>query len=191
MLTETIWQQYHSRLLGFLIRQTGNPSLAEDIVQQVFIKLIESPPQANEGPALEAWLLRVCRNMLMDYYRKNNQTFMSIEDVLDIDLPLADDVHLPDDIQDNVLLHCMENALTTLPNHHTQAIIAADLKDTPHQQLAEQLGVAPATVRSWIVRARKKLKQQLKHCQQNDCACNESTSPDNCCAVQKTTKNPA
>ncbi len=185
MFTETIWQHYQRRLLGFLIPQTNSPILAEDILQQVFIKLLQHPPKATEGAALEAWLFRVCRHTLIDHYRKHSQSIVSIEAVPESDLALEESTDFTRQDDTPVMLHCMHNALTTLPQNQAKAIYAADLEDTSHVNIAQQYGVSPATVRSWVSRGRKSLRSKLQHCKSDDCLCNELTPASDCCAAKQ------
>lgn len=185
MSFETIWQHYNHRLLGFLIRKTNNRALAEDILQQVFIKLLQYPPKATEGAALEAWLFRVCRHTLIDHYRKHSLSKLPIDTLPESELEgeASADIAQADDTR--IMLHCMYNALTTLPDTQAQAIHAADLQDTSHLTIAQQYGVSPATVRSWISRGRKTLRSKLQHCKGDHCSCTELTPPIDCCAVRQ------
>lgn len=179
MNIDTLWQQYQSRLLGFLLRQTADRTLAEDILQQVFVKLLQTSPTSEHPAQLEAWLLRVCKTTLIDHYRRNKQTFLSLDDVAEGDVIADDEPAEPNP----AITNCLQNAITVLPKAHADAIRAADLNDVPHATLAKQLNVQPATIRSWVYRGRQKLKQQLAPCL-NDCPCEDTTPPEQCCATQ-------
>jgi RNA polymerase sigma-70 factor (ECF subfamily) len=82
-LLEILWDQYCSRLLAFIRRRVVNDADAEDILQEVFIRIHRSLCSSSEWNKPEGWIYRVTRNLIIDYYRRRRDWAEIPEDLLE------------------------------------------------------------------------------------------------------------
>jgi len=172
-----LWQDYHQRLLSYVAKRISNTSDAEDIVQTVFLKIQQHPPQLKTIPQLEAWLLQVTKNTLVDYWRKTKPT-----------TPLLDehDYAAEQDPEPNEnpwlnLSCCLLAMMKDLPEKYKQAVELADLQEIKHKDIATMMGISESGVKSRVKRGREKLREMLISCCSDDCQCHEDTPEHGCC----------
>jgi RNA polymerase sigma-70 factor (ECF subfamily) len=67
--SEQIWQEYHSRLRAFIKSRIADDSVADDILQNVFLKMHAGLPSLKDGTKLQSWLYQIARNTIIDLYR--------------------------------------------------------------------------------------------------------------------------
>jgi hypothetical protein len=67
--TEALWKEFSSRLRAFIARRIGNPADAEDILQEVFVRVHRKIGTLNEADKTAPWLFRIARNVVIDHYR--------------------------------------------------------------------------------------------------------------------------
>jgi RNA polymerase sigma-70 factor, ECF subfamily len=66
---DQIWRHYHDGLLGFIRRRVGDAVLAEDILQDVFVKAHSRLDTLADADRIQSWLYRIARNTIIDYHR--------------------------------------------------------------------------------------------------------------------------
>jgi len=67
-----LMERHKAAVYGYLLRLTGRPDAADDLFQEVFLKLVKNPSAYGEREKLKAWLFTVARNAAMDYFRRNS-----------------------------------------------------------------------------------------------------------------------
>ena len=90
MTTEVIWADFGSKLLSFIKARVNNPENAEDILQEVFIKIHEKSNQLKDERKLTSWIYQITRNAIIDYHRKKKIPVTSEFTELSSDTPEAD-----------------------------------------------------------------------------------------------------
>ena len=159
------------RFLGFVRSKVGDPELAEDILQDSFVKAVRGAPDLRDGDRLEAWFYSILRNSISDLYRKLHR------EPLHIDIEFAED--LPEDPQDFVVVcECFRAILPTLPPQYAELIEQIDLGGVTPSQVAVGAGINVNNLKVRHHRARKALRERLEqtcricaehHCL--DCSC--------------------
>ena len=69
MTIENVWNDFKGELFGFIKSRIHNQELAEDLLQEVFIKIHTNLNSLGEGANLVSWIYRITRNTIIDYYR--------------------------------------------------------------------------------------------------------------------------
>ncbi len=159
--TKELYQLYQQKLIDAIAAKTKDIALARDIVQATFVKAIttKSPLQNNE--AAFAWLLRIAKNELADWYKKqarNSKAGNNIEATHELSKSNDEVCNKP--IQKYVI-----HKLESLPLPYKNALIYADMNGHPQHQLAAAENVSISAIKSRVQRGRQKLKTAVE----NDC----------------------
>lgn len=151
------WHNYEAELRGYLTRHVSDARTAEDLLQDTFVKALTEGAGFCRLENPRAWLFRVARNKLTDFYRRNKPS-----------------IELPDDLADDVeeipavetLAACLPRALLELTEKDREAITICDLQGVNQADYARQAGISLPGAKSRIQRARQRLKEKLKeNCQ--------------------------
>ncbi len=79
---EVVWQEFHSRLYNFVLKQVSNPTDAEDILQEVFLRINRGLVSLRETSSLKGWVYQISRNAIIDYYRSPSRRLETSIDTL-------------------------------------------------------------------------------------------------------------
>ena len=170
---EEIVQRYHRRIYNICYRFAGSPEDAQDLTQEVFIKMYRTLKTYDlERGAFMTWVTTLTRNLLVDHFRKTKQDRMT--DSLDSApsehedaMPLSDqiaDKGLPPDarVQSREAGESVHQALQKLSPDLREAVILRDLQDMDYREIATVLRVPEGTVKSRINRGRAELARLLQ-----------------------------
>ncbi|MBL4668424.1 MAG: RNA polymerase sigma factor SigZ [Flavobacteriales bacterium] len=156
MSTEKIWENFHHQLLGFITVRVNNKNIAEDILQDVFVKIHLKSETLTEKTKLQSWLYQITRNAIVDFYRKKK-------------LPISDDlaIDIPEEIDEKSLLdfcNCLIPFVNQLPEKDKEAILKTELGNLSQKEYAKNIGIPYSTLKSRIQRAKLKLKEAFVSC---------------------------
>ena len=170
---EEIVQRYNRRIYNICYRFAGSGDDAQDLTQEVFIKMYRTLPSYDvEGGALMTWVTTITRNLLVDHFRKSKQDRMT--DSLDSSpsehedaMPLSEQIHdhglTPDEqAQGREVKETVHQALQKLSPDLREAVILRDLQDMDYKEIATVLRVPEGTVKSRINRGRAELARLLQ-----------------------------
>jgi RNA polymerase sigma factor (sigma-70 family) len=159
---EDIVRAHSTRVYRLAYRLTGNPHDAEDLTQEVFVRVFRSLSSYTPG-TFEGWLHRITTNLFLDSARRKQRIrFEGLADEMAHRLAGSeptpaqafDDSHLDDDVQ---------AALKALPPEYRAAVVLCDIEGFSYEEIAATLGVKLGTVRSRIHRGRAQLRSALEH----------------------------
>jgi len=159
---EDIVRTHSARVYRLAYRLTGNPHDAEDLTQEVFVRVFRSLSSYTPG-TFEGWLHRITTNLFLDSARRRQRIrFEGLADEMAHRLAGSeptpaqafDDSHLDDDVQ---------AALKALPPEYRAAVVLCDIEGFSYEEIAATLGVKLGTVRSRIHRGRAQLRSALEH----------------------------
>ena len=170
---DEIVQNYHRRIYNLCYRFVGSADDAQDLTQEVFIKIYRtlSSYDTNKG-AFATWITTITRNLLVDHFRKTKQDRMT--DSLDAApsdhedaQPLSDrieDKSAPPDshVRSREVGDTVHAALAKLSPELREAVILRDLQDMDYREIAAALKVPEGTVKSRINRGRAELARLLQ-----------------------------
>ncbi|MDO8349045.1 MAG: RNA polymerase sigma factor SigZ [Planctomycetota bacterium] len=158
---EAAWAPVAADLRAFVQRRIADAHAAEDIVQDVFVKLARQLAAGPlEGP-VPAWLFRVARNAIVDHYRARRPEAAMPADLGDV----ATDAPSPTaDADAKPLFASFRRFLHSLPPEQREALLLTEYEGLTQKALADRLGVAVSTVKSRVQRGRKRLEQALLDC---------------------------
>ncbi|MFD5558320.1 RNA polymerase sigma factor SigE [Streptomyces sp. NPDC127068] len=159
---EEIVSTHSGRVYRLAYRLTGNQHDAEDLTQEVFVRVFRSLSTYSPG-TFEGWLHRITTNLFLDMVRRRQRIrFDSLGDDAAERLPsrepspqqVFNDTHFDADVQ---------QALDTLAPEFRAAVVLCDIEGLSYEEIAATLGVKLGTVRSRIHRGRSQLRKALHH----------------------------
>ncbi len=157
--TEQVWDAFHGPLQQFIRRRVSDEVTAEDVLQDVFLKIHQRVETLKDVKRLESWIYQITRNAIIDSYRNSRPTTtLEAAEVLDMS------EELPDDDVVSELLPCVRAMVKSLPELDRQALVLTEYQGLTQKELAERLGLSFSGAKSRVQRAREKLKQQLLEC---------------------------
>lgn len=159
-IVEQAWEAFHEPLHQFIRRRVGDEATAEDLLQEVFLKIHQHGSSLRDARRLESWIYQITRNIVIDHYRSQNPPMTSLDAQEVLDLP----EELPDDDIVSELLPCVRAMVLALPEQDRQALILTEYQGLTQKELGERLGLSFSGAKSRVQRAREKLKQELLAC---------------------------
>jgi RNA polymerase sigma factor (sigma-70 family) len=159
---DQIVEDHSARVYRLAYRLTGNAHDAEDLTQEVFVRVFRSLHTYTPG-TFEGWLHRITTNLFLDAARRKSRIrFDSFPEDADNRLPSA--LPTPDLAFVNQMFDPdVESALAALPPDFRAAVVLCDIEGLSYDEIAEVLGVKMGTVRSRIHRGRALLRNALAH----------------------------
>jgi len=146
-----------SDLYRMAVSFTRHRGEAEDLTQEVFLKLWQNLHRYEPGSTFRAWAFRIARNMFVDAYRRarNERKATWVDPEFLESLPGGDDPHTSTVRQQR--LEMARSALGRLPEDLAKLILLRDFADWSYEELAEELTLPLGTVKSRLNRARREL----------------------------------
>ena len=155
--TEQLWNTFGVPIKHFILKYTHNETLAEDILQDVFLKIHMHIQTLQDEKKLQAWLYQIARHAIYDYYRSQKMVQV-LPEMFD---PPAEPTLI--DVKQN-LLPCLKEMVDQLPPLYREALILTEYQGLTQRELAEQLHLSFSGAKSRVQRAREQLKQKLLQC---------------------------
>ncbi len=163
--------QYTRQLYSAAMRMTRNPSDAEDLVQETYLKAYRAYHTFQEGTNLKAWLYRILTNTYINKYRKDSRR------PSEVDLGTVEDMYLyrrlgseesaeaarttEDRVLDGMVESDVKQAVEELPENFRMPVLLADLEGFSYKEIAEILDIPIGTVMSRLHRGRKAMQKRL------------------------------
>ncbi|MGH3320745.1 MAG: RNA polymerase sigma factor SigE [Streptosporangiaceae bacterium] len=159
---DEVVRTHSARVYRLAYRLTGNKHDAEDLTQEVFVRVFRSLSSYTPG-TFEGWLHRITTNLFLDHARRRAR--IRFEGLAD---DAADRLHgrepTPDDVYDRRHFDAdVQDALDALAPDFRAAVVLCDIEGLSYEEIAATLGVKLGTVRSRIHRGRAQLRAALDH----------------------------
>ena len=151
-----LFERYHRPLFDFLTRMTGNRAAAEDLVQEVFVRILKYRGTYRDGGRFDTWLYRIARNARTDHFRSASARETALDETGDHPAALADAGDALELARDTARL---ERALTLLRDDQRELIVLARYRGLKYDAIAEVLDVDVGTVKVRMHRAMKELRR--------------------------------
>lgn len=150
------WQAMRSSLLQFVRKRVPTATIAEDITQDVLLKMVARLDTLHDHEKLTQWMYQITRNTIVDYYRQQQETAE-----IPADLPEWEN---DSDTITAEAAQCVLPFIQQLPEHYRQALILAEIEGRTQQEVARQQGISLSGAKSRVQRGRQMLKSLLLQC---------------------------
>ena len=155
-----IWNALRERVRRFVGSRVRDPATADDITQDVMLKVQAQRHTLRAGEKLPAWVFATARNAIIDHYR--TKAVREHADVQDHDAEADNDAHMQNAVRDLTL--CLTRMIEQLPEPYRQAMRLADLEGSSQQEVADQAGISLSGAKSRVQRARQMMREMLDDC---------------------------
>jgi RNA polymerase sigma-70 factor, ECF subfamily len=156
---EALWGRFADRLHAFILSRVDDPQEAEDLLQEVFLRVHHNLCCLPAPEKLQPWIYQITRNQIIDHYRKRR----AVEELPD-DLAEEDSLLLTEEDRGAALALSLQEMIEQLPEPYRQALLLAEIEGKSQKEIAERLDISYSGVKSRVQRARKKLLDLLLAC---------------------------
>jgi RNA polymerase sigma-70 factor, ECF subfamily len=160
---EQIVRQHWRKVFNVAYKFVGSHEQAEDLTQDIFLKIFRSLETFDRRANFQTWLISVSRNLCIDHYRSVRKERQTIDrDVPAEDLsPVSSTVSPLAALENRDLAEMLRQALSALPQSLRTAVLLRDIQELSYLEIAERLRLPEGTVKSRINRGRKELARQI------------------------------
>lgn len=149
-----LFEKYHVQLFNFFLRLTGNRGASEDLVQDVFLRILKYRTTYKGQSKFTVWMYQIARNAHIDYLRKSKGE-LSLDDqwdeVMETEPTPLDRLERGQDVK------LMQEALARLPLKKREVLVLSRYQDMKYKDIAELFGCQVGTVKAHVHRAIKDL----------------------------------
>lgn len=146
-----LFDRHHAGLFRYAMRMTSNRAWSEDLVQEIFVRILKYRETFRDGNAFTTWMFRIARNAYVDQARKKRWEVQT-EDPVDSPVSPIDELEQEEDLK------LLRRALQKLPEQQREILVLARFQQLPYEQIADLLGIEIGTVKTRVHRAIKQLR---------------------------------
>jgi RNA polymerase sigma-70 factor (ECF subfamily) len=155
--TEKIWIEFGNQLKSFISRRVKDISVAEDILQDVFVKIHSNIDNLKDEQKIKGWLFRIAKNCIIDYYRKKIIDSKELKDSYDYEISEGNDAE--QEIASGLL-----DMIKELPPIYSEALLLTEFEGIKQTELAKKIGLSTSAAKNRVQRARQMIKDDLMKC---------------------------
>ena len=159
MTTEitNIWNDFHKELRAYVAKTIPNQEDANDVMQEVFVKIIRNIDKVNRTQNLRQYLYGIVRNTINDYFKNGLYKSNNAE------IP---EILLEDETKslNSVIADRLKPFINQLPEKYKEALLVTEFQSISQKELAKKLNISYSGAKSRVQRGKEKLKQQLLDC---------------------------
>jgi RNA polymerase sigma-70 factor (ECF subfamily) len=157
LTTLDVWEAFSERLRAYILKRVSDPADADDILQDVFVKIHTHIDTLRSEDRLVPWLYQIARNTITDHYR-TQRPLVAIPETLAVEFDPAESDLAPQ------LAAGLRYLIECLPDRYRQALLLAELEGLTQRELAERLGISLSGAKSRVQRGRHLLRAALLDC---------------------------
>ena len=155
--TEDIWNELSEKLAAFIRRRVRDDDVAADLLQETFVRIHNGIDGVRDEERLHAWVFRVARSTIVDFFRRSKPTQTLLGDAL------TETSNAPLNHNEEVS-RWLPGMIGSLPEKYRAAVELAELQGLTQAQVAERLGLSLSGAKSRVQRGRELLKEVLLQC---------------------------
>jgi RNA polymerase sigma-70 factor (ECF subfamily) len=163
---ELLVELHQSAVIGTVAKMLGGASEAEDIAQQVFIRIWKSAKRYQPQAKFTTWMFTITRNLVFnETRRRKRKPTVSVEEREEESHQQVEDVHstTPDqDVLHSELERAVDDAIQALPDKQRLAVVLRRYEEMPYEEIGRVLSMSVPAVKSLLFRARTQLKESLE-----------------------------
>jgi len=183
--TEEIWLQFGEQLKFFILKKIKDKSIADDILQEVFIKIHANIKTLKDDQKIRAWIYQITRNSIIDFYRANEKN-------ASLSFDLSEDNQEEDENLNFEIASDLREMMNELSDKYCDALCMTEFDGLSQKQYAEKVGISYSAAKARVQRAKKMLKDELMKCchfQFDKYGTILDYHPNTCCCCEESSQN--
>jgi RNA polymerase sigma-70 factor (ECF subfamily) len=152
---ECLWREFAGPLRGFLRARTATDADADDLLQNVFLRIHQRLPELRDTSKIQGWVYRIARNAIIDHYRRRREH-------LPMDFEPEAESPEGDDAVD--LRPALKRFIAELPPMYREPLVRHEYQGESIDEVAKSLGLSLTAAKSRVRRARIMLREMLDRC---------------------------
>ena len=177
---DLIVRQYWRKVFNVAYKFVGKHDEAEDLTQDIFLKIFKSLDTFDRRANFQTWLISVSRNLCIDHYRSVRKERETIDRDVDANelAPASHDGGPMAALEQRDRVMLLRQALSALPATLRTAVLMRDIQELSYQEIADKLRLPEGTVKSRINRGRTELARQIRKLRDDDYSPSGSSPAD-------------
>lgn len=151
-----LYERYKKRLFSFFYQMNKDVSLSEDLVQNVFIRVLKYKHTFSEDSKFITWVFQIARNEMYDHFKKHKKH--QHKDISVVDFSLSDNNTIDDDIEVLENSSTLKKALNLLSSEKKEILILSKFKELKYKEVGNIIGCSEGNARIKVHRAVNELK---------------------------------
>jgi len=189
---EMLWNDFNNELSNYIKSKVSQVHDAEDLLQEVYIKIYKNLDQLEKQAAVKSWIFKITKNTIIDYYKKKKDLLVTPDDLAQF----VDSIESEDNMNDEIS-ECLKHMIFDLPEKYKDVYDLYENKNMKHSEIVKELDISLSTSKVRLMRAKEMFKNNLVQCcdfeidkygnvidykkKENTCnSCNESDSTSKC-----------
>ncbi len=153
-----LFERHHKKLFNFFLHTTGKRQISEDLVQEVFVRMLKYKHTYRGESGFGPWMFRMARNVSSDYFRRAGSAPFGETNVEVVEQ--ADESPLPADlVETDQSIEILQTAMKRLPIEKRELLVMARFEYLKQEEIASMLGCTAGTVKVRLHRAIKELTE--------------------------------
>ena len=162
-----IYDQYYSKVRKFILALVKDEWVADDIIQETFLKVQQNIKSLRDPSRLSSWIFRIAHNLCQDHFRRlkksRKEQRIDQEETDDLNEALIQkELGIQKELERRQMGECVQNQINLLPEPLRTVLVLFDIMEFSHQESADILGITVKNVKVRLHRARKRLKAILE-----------------------------
>jgi RNA polymerase sigma-70 factor, ECF subfamily len=160
------WRELRGPLAAFIARRVADPQDAEDVLQEVLLRIHRHSDELASADRVAAWVHRIARNTIVDYYRRRAARPESPAGAAgDLDDPVGGSLDEPAaEALRRELAACLRPLIDRLPDKHREALVLTEVEGLTQVEAAQRLGISVSGAKARVQRGRVQLRTLLLDC---------------------------
>lgn len=154
----TLWGEFSTPLKKFIGKRVANEHDTDDILQEVFARIYKNINTLKEEKKIHAWVYRITRNVIVDFYREKKSTVLT-ELTEDLIAEMDEDLSVNEEVS-----ACVKAMINHLPEKYKEAIILTEYHNLTQKELSTRLGLSVSGAKSRVQRGREMIKNMILDC---------------------------
>jgi len=155
METSIIWDEFSESLKRFILSRVKNTEIANDLLQEVFIKIHLKVSTIKNQESIKSWVFTITNNVINDYFKTNSKTVHLVSEI---------SVSEDETANEHSAIDCLKPLVKNLPSTYREAILLSEIKGMKQAEVAKILNISLSGAKSRIQRGRNLLKQGFIDC---------------------------
>lgn len=156
---EAIYERFNRPLFNLIYRYTSNREIAEDLLQDVFIKIFTNLPSLRKTETFIGWMYRIAINTCFGYLRGTKSHLQRTIALNDVKGQVGDAAF---ESGDRIVKKALDDAVRSLPNRMKTVFLLHDVQGFKHEEIALMLSCSVGTSKSQLFKARMKIRERLE-----------------------------